>query len=438
MRVPILMSCLLCAATATAQKSTPLLENDMSTGKSKKIDAPADDFDASLDAALGGATGFSTKDLEAIVEKIRSELKRDRPRATPRIVMFLYPGKVTIEKLRAMREIYSDLEVIMDPCERSVCRDAVGRHIEIVGRAVGSGVVKGNGFTVTLRTLTLRTATQMHDTDVEVYSVPIADCIAAAKKSGGGAAWLDSRQKSDTDYVPIVTKAVQREANARRVSLSTVPAVSRSPAEVEVKLKAKGDRSRYEMQALDAFSAAIAGVRSNPASPSLDKVHLELNMDTQSPSGVRTFRISGSPIGQLLDKKLEGSVVWKSYVEEVKKGKDAGQRMEFSDDDAKGSAPAASGDAPEPDDNEAINTLAQNFTGLANCAREELRRNPKFSGLTLTFKWTPSGGADGVSVKEGPLQKSPVVGCLQKAMTAIHLPRFSGGARTIEYPIRVK
>lgn len=425
-------------ASAQALKPTPLVEDDLATGKRKQIDTPTDDFDASLDAALGGAAGFSTKELLGIADRIRAELKRDRPRATPRVVMFLYPGRITIEKLRAMREIYADLEVIMDPCERSVCREAVGKHIEMVGRAVQGGVAKGNGYQVTLRTVTLRTATQMHSAEVEVYQVPIADAMAAAKKPGGGVAWLDNRGKQDSDYVPIVTKAVQREAGNRRVVLSTVPAVARSSSEVEVRLKAKGDRSRYEMQAMDAFSAAVAGVRSNPASPSLDKVRIELSMDTQQPGQKeRLFRIAGAPVGLYLDKKLDGGSLWKSYVEEVKKGKDAGQRMDFSDDDAKGVTPSNE-PAGEPDDNEAIAVLGQNFASLGKCAKEEIGRNPKFTGLTLTFKWTPSGSAEGVSVKEANLQKGPLVGCLQSAMSSIRLPRFSGGARTIEYPIRLK
>lgn len=424
-------------AIAQGIRPTPLVEDDLSTGKRKQIDAPADDFDASLDAALGGAAGFSTKELLGIADRIRQELKRDRPRATPRVVLFLYPGKVTIEKLRAMREIYADLEVVMDPCERSVCREAVGKHIELVGRSVQGGVAKGNGYSVTLRNLTLRTATQMHSAEVEVYSVPIADCMAAAKKPGGGVAWLDSRQKQDTDYVPIVTKAVQREATSRRVALSTVPAVARSSSEVEVRMKAKGDRSRFEMQAMDAFSAAIAGVRSNPASPSLDKVHLELALDTQQPGQKeRLFRISGAPVGLYLDKKLDGSSLWKSYVEEVKRGKDAGQRMDFSDDDAKG---VGGGDpAGEPDDNEAVAVLGQNFQSLAKCAKDEIGRNPKFSGLTMTFRWNPSGAADSVSLKEANLRGGPLQHCLTSAMGSIRFPRFSGGPRTIEYPIRLK
>ncbi len=425
-------------ALGQALKSTPLVEDDLSTGKRKQIDAPADDFDASLDAALGGAAGFSTKELLAVDDRIRAELKRDRPRASPRVVMFLYPGRVTIDKLRAMREIYADLELIMDPCERSVCRDAVGKHLEVVGRAVQGGVAQGNGYKISMRTLTLRTSTTMHDANVEVYSVPIADCIAASKKSGGGVAWLDSRAKQDTDYVPIVTKAVQREATARRVALSTVPAVARSASEVEVKLKGKGDRSRYELQALDAFAAAVAGVRSNPASPSMDKVRIELLMDTQQPGmKERLFRIQGAPVALYLDKKLDAGSLWKSYVEEVKRGKDAGQRMDFSDDDAKGSTDLGGGGGA-PDDSEAIAVLGQNFAALGKCAKDEIGRNPKFTALTLTFKWTPSGAAESVAVKESNLKSGPLQPCLQAAMASIKLPRFSGGARTIEYPIRLK
>ena len=432
-----LLAVLSTAAVAQSLHPTPLVEDDLSTGKRKQIDSPSDDFDASLDAALGGASGFSTKELLGIADRIRQELKRDRPRATPRVVMFLYPGKITIEKLRTMREIYADLELIMDPCERSVCKDAVAKHIEMVGRTVANGVAKGNGYQITLRTLTLRTATLMQSAEVEVYSVPILDCIVASKKAGGGSAWLASRQQQNTDYVPIVTKAIQREATSRRVALLTVPSVARSTAEVEVRMKARGDRNRFEQQAIDAFSAAAAGVRSNPASPSLDKVRLELAQPSDSPGGkTRLLRTTGAPAGLFLDGKLNGSSFYKSYVEEVKRGKDAGQRMDFSDDEAQGSS--GTQEAAPPDDNEAIAVLAQNFSALGKCAREEIGRNPKFTGVTLTFRWMASGVAEGIGVKEPLLRGGPLVQCLVSALSSISLPHFSGAARTIEYPIRLK
>src|SRR5687768_4354621 len=172
MRAPwVVVLCVLSGAIAHAQpavRPTPLLHSDLQSGKKTKIDAPQNDLDSALDAALGGPQGFSTRELEAIDTKIRNELKRDRPRATPRIVLFLYPGKISVEKLKSMTEIFVDVELVMDPCERTVCREAVGKHIELVGRAIGQPSVSGPGYKLAFQNLTLKTQVQMHDAEVTV------------------------------------------------------------------------------------------------------------------------------------------------------------------------------------------------------------------------------------------------------------------------------
>src|SRR5262245_38459306 len=156
-----------------------------------------------LDSLVGGG-GFSTKPLDTIEDRLRAELGRNRPRATPHLVLFLYPGRVDMDKLRAMSEINVDVQVVMDPCERSVCRESVGKHIEMVGRAVGKVQISTQAYKINFKNLTLSTQTQMHDTEVETYNISIADCIAAAAKPGGGLAWLNARQKADTDFEPLM------------------------------------------------------------------------------------------------------------------------------------------------------------------------------------------------------------------------------------------
>ena len=90
---------------ADTSRETTLLQDDLSKNQRTRIDAPKDAFDSDLDAALGGPQGFSTKPLEQIEDRIRAELRRDCPRATPRLIVFLYPGRTSAEKLKAMREI---------------------------------------------------------------------------------------------------------------------------------------------------------------------------------------------------------------------------------------------------------------------------------------------------------------------------------------------
>ncbi len=120
----------------------------------------------------------------------------------------------------------------MDPCERSVCREAVGKHIEMVGRSVAKAAYATPGYKLVFKNLQLTTSTQMHDTEVLSYSVPIADCISAAGRSGGGMAWLDGQKHAVDDYVPLMTRAVAQKEQSHRVSLMGPPSVSRNDSSV--------------------------------------------------------------------------------------------------------------------------------------------------------------------------------------------------------------
>ncbi|HWE29350.1 MAG TPA: hypothetical protein VHB97_15180, partial [Polyangia bacterium] len=398
-----------------------------------RIDAPKDAFDADLDAALGGPQGFSTKPLEQIEDRIRAELRRDRPRASPRLIVFLYPGRVSAEKLKAMRDINVDIELVMDPCDRSVCKEAVAKHLELVGRAVGQPSLSGAGWRMNFQTLTLKTSTTLHDEEVAVYQVPIAACIAASKRAGGGVAWLDSQAHAEEQYEPIVTKAIARHAAEHRVALVGPPSVKRGSASVDVLVKVRGDRSRTQQQAIDAFAACAAGLRDNPKTPA--QAALEVDVDTGMRDGLRRFRAPGNPVGLYVDGQLSGADLWTSYVAEVKKGQ---QQLSFDDGEASGHAPAGDASAPDADDNEVVALLSANFAPLAACARSEAARNRAFRGVVVTFQWTGAGRAEKIDVKEAALRSSPLEACLAGAIGAMRLPRHNAAPRTIEYPIRVK
>jgi hypothetical protein len=423
-------------ARAQPARETPLLEDDLARGKRTRIDAPRDSLDAALDNALGGPQGFSTKELEKIEDRLKNELKRDRPRATPRLIVFLYPGKISAERLKTMSEVNVDIELIMDPCDRNVCKEAVAKHIELVGRAVGQPTVSGPGFKMTFQALTLKTSTTMHDQEVQVYKVPIAACVQAAQRPGGGIAWLDQQEKAEQDYEPIVTRAIARRAAERRVQLRVPPSVKREQGQVDVALQVHGDRSRTQEQAIQALAAAAAGLRDSPKSP--PEAALDISVDTGMRDGPRRFRAPGSPVGLYLDGRLTGGDLWANYVSEVRK--DA-QQLAFNDAEASGHGAAATGgdpDAPDPDDNEVIALLSSNFGALGACARTEASRNPRFHGVTITFEWTGQGRAEKIDVKEPALRGSPLQHCLAAAVAAVRLPRHNAGPRAIEYPIRVK
>jgi hypothetical protein len=426
-----LLALLLLSGLAAAQKTTPLLEDDLQKNKRTRIDAPRDSLDADLDAALGGPQGFSTKELEKVEDRIRNELKRDRPRATPRLIVFLYPGRIDADRLKSLSEVNVDIELVMDPCERTVCREAVAKHIELVGRAVGQPVIAGPNFKMIFKTVTLKTSTTLHDEEVLVYQVPIADCVEAARKPGGGVAWLDGQAKAEQDYEPIVTRAIARHAAQKRVALNGPPSVKRSGGEVDVTLKVRGDRARTQQQTIDALAAAAAGLRDNPKTPA--QASIEVNVDTGL--GARRFRAPGNPVGLYLDQRLSGGDLWANYVEEVKK---EGQRMAFDDGEARGGALGGDPDAPDPDDNEVIAVLSSSFGVIGGCARAEAAKNAGFRGVTVTFQWTGNGRAEKVGVKEAALRNGALARCLATAVGDLKLPRHNAAPRTIEYPIRVK
>src|SRR5262249_33693572 len=159
--------------------------------------------------------------------------------------------------------------------------------------------LSGPGWKAIFQTLTLKTSTTLHDDEVSVYQVPIAACIAASKKPGGGIAWLDAQSHAEEAYEPIVTKAIARRAAERRVSLPAPPSVKRGSSSVDVLVKVRGDRARTQQQAIDAFAACAAGLRDNPRTPA--QAALEVDVDTGMRDGPRRFRAPANPVGLYVD-----------------------------------------------------------------------------------------------------------------------------------------
>lgn len=420
-------------APARAEPSTPLLQDDLRAGKRTTIDAPKDSLDAELDSALGDAQGFSTKSLAAVEDRLRDELRRERPRASPRLVVFVYPGRVSMERLRAMREIFVDIELTIDPCSRSLCDDALAHHVELVGRAVGQPSLRGPGYTLTYKTLTLKAETDVRGDELITLEVPVADAVAAAQRPGGGRALLASRRRAESDYVPLLTKAIAQRAAQQRVPLVGAPEVTRGPGRVDIGLGLRPDRVRAEQQRLDALRAIGQALRANPATPKDGRIELRTEASGRGARPTR-YRCPIEPAELYADGRLDGRNLLGSYVEQVNEDKDA-QRMDF--DDGPGSGDDA-GPAGAPNDDEALAVLAAHFDALGGCARAQAQRSASFRGVTIVLAWAANGRVEKVDVKEPQLRGTPLPACLRQALAPLRLPRFSGGTRTIEYPIRLK
>ena len=90
---------------------------------------PADrQLDAMLDSAAGGKS-FSTKELQSIEIALRRYLQAARPRAMPRLLLFLYPGTISKSRLKELREVLVDVDILVDPCGRSVCHESVASTV---------------------------------------------------------------------------------------------------------------------------------------------------------------------------------------------------------------------------------------------------------------------------------------------------------------------
>ena len=315
-----------------------------------------------------------------------------------------------------------------------MCRETVAHQIELVGRAVGQPVRTTPNYKVTFQALTIKTVIDAHGGVVDALRVPMVDCVAAAARPGGGIAYLDRLATAQRDYEPLMVKAIAQKGAARRVTFAAPPSVARRGGQVEVALEIKGDRVRVQTQATDAFAAAAAALRTNPTTPA--ETHLEVVVDVPMRRvEKRRFRALGQPVMLFLDGKLDAAALWSSYVEEVKKGQEA-QRMDFGAD--AGGGAGAQDAAPAPEDNAALAVIGARFSSLAECAKAEVAKNPKFAGVTLAFRWTPSGRAEAVAPIEPALRGGTLAACLGRVMETIQLPRFAGAPRDIQYPIRVK
>jgi hypothetical protein len=333
MRLEPVLAAAFWAQTAAAQ-ITPLLKVDLKSGDETRIDGDQLDTDAALDAALGEALGevasnFSTRQLDAVVRKIVDGLRSLRPRSPATLLVFVAPGRVNLDRLRRLPEVLVDLELIIDPCDRSACTDSVATHIELVGRAVVSPEQQAGGTKLVFRTLAIRAATTFHDKETAVHVVPVEDAVAAAGQRGGGRAWLEDASQQEEKYEPLVSRAVARKAARRKVELDSAPVVTRAHGEVQVLLKVLGDRARVEQIVLDSLAAAVEGMRQNQATPAMQQIEIEFSMPGWKP---RRFQAAGPSVGQWLDGKIEARALWTTYVREIKKRKGAAE-LDFSDEE---------------------------------------------------------------------------------------------------------
>ncbi len=332
------------AGTAAAEKRTPLLAVDLETGSKRRIDPTRGntgvdrELDALLDKTAGGPS-FSTRDLEQIDKALRRFLKTSRPRAVPRLLLFIYPGRISKNMLKELRDIKVDIELVVNPCGRSFCADSVAKHIELLGRALKQAVIRTSSCTIRFNKIVIRTSTTIKGTHYNVYRFQAQEVVKASKSAGGGRQLIKRAQQAKRSYASTVTRSIAKQTKKRRLRLVRAPRVNRSSKEVQVDLEIKSDRNRLKPHIFAALIAAVEALRKNPLTPGSSQIKVVAHVAVRGKSR-RVFTCIGRPIRQYLDGKISRGEIWSTYVVEEKQG---GTHLTFDDDEAsgRGTAPAA-------------------------------------------------------------------------------------------------
>jgi len=430
--VPLLGLLLLAPVRGDADR-TKLVELDLKTGKRRAIDAgrPSTQADRQLDAMLDGATGgsaFSTKDLKSIEGALRRYLQAARPRAMPRLLLFLYPGRISKSRLKELREVLVDVDLLVDPCGRTVCHESVAKTVELLGKSLRQAVLRTRRYTVRFQSVTIRTVADVRGTDPEVFRFE-ADEVVRSGRAGNGRALVKRLTSAKESYVPQVTREVTRRVKSRRVALVGTPQVQRSRGSVSVAMEIRSDRTRYKTHVGAALIGAAEALAKNPLTPPSTQLRVVAEIRFRKVER-RTFTCMGQPLKLHLQGRMSNSELWSSYINEHRKG---GTQLSFSDEEAGGGSVGGGGDF---DGSRVQEILAAHFNELAPCLQKEASRSRRFRGVTLTFAVSPAGKAVKVGTKERA--SSGLKSCLGAALGRIRFPRHGGAPRGVEYPMYIQ
>jgi hypothetical protein len=429
----LLLAVLTVLALPALAERTKLLESDLKSGKLKKIDAagPKTTTDSELDSMLDKATGgaaFTTADLEKVEKALRRFLEAARPRAMPRLLLFLYPGRISANSLKELREVKVDVELVVDPCSRTVCTDSVAKHIELLGKAMRQATIRTSRYVVRFGAITIRTATDMRGADYDQFRFS-AEEVVRAGQSGGGGSLVGKLSSEKEGYPRQMVKEVSLRLRARRVRLGKPPAVQRDGRAVSVELEIESDRVRYKSDVLAAFAGAAEALRKSPLTPATASYRVIAAVPFRKLER-HTFTCTGQALGLYLDGKLNQGEVWGTYIVEKKKG---GTQLTFDDGEASGRRP--SGDDEDEGEDRTGDVLNANMSLLAPCITAEAARRRGFSGATLVFS-VSGGQAQAVRVKETGASAA-LRSCLQAALARIRFPKRRT-ARQVEFPMFIK
>ena len=400
------------------------MQLDLQTGRQLSIDGrgSGDRADADLDAALGDAFGqdFSTKELQQVASQVRRYLRAARPRAPAKMLLFLYPGRISRSGLNALREIAVDIELIVKPCARTVCNVAVGRHLDVLGRSMGSSQRRAGRHLVRFGRISVHTTTQFRRAERRTLTFSAAEVIKAGK-SAGGAQLIRQAQRARADYPRRLQRRLMRQARSRRLRFDRSPRIARHGQTVDVALWIKSDRVRVRSDVMAALRC-LAHALGAETGPQSGEVVVSARVSKREPP--RRFHSTVAALIEHASGKLSTAELWSSYVGEQRR--DA-RRMSFAtDDDAE--------PADRPDRTPEI--LAAKTAAFAPCLTRELRINPKFRSTTLDFAITRLGSAHDLKLS-GAGASLRLKSCLAKVLSRIRFGRIAA-PRRVRYPLSIQ
>jgi hypothetical protein len=424
---------LLAAAVPLSAKRTPLLEVNFKTGSKRRIDAagPQTAADRDLDAALGAAMGssFSTQDLERIAEALGRYLGHLRLRASARLMLFLYPGSVTRAALRELREINVDVDLLVDPCGRAVCREAVGQHLELVGKALRQAELRTRSYTVRFASVTVRTVSDLRGSEQDQYRFS-AEQVVRAGQVGSGTQLVRDVDAARAGYEKEMVRAISARLRAGRVQVDGAVEVQRARGAGTVRFAIRSDRVRYETHVTTALTATARALRASPITPSNTEVTVSALIAGRG-QGRQDFRAGLHPLGLYVDGQLGLRDLWSTYVVTKQRG---AKVLSFDDGEARGGS-LDDGDDDDGEDN-TPEILGAHFDALAPCLQAAAAQDKRFRGVTLLFS-VAAGQARDLRLKERGASAA-LQGCLQRALSQIRFPRRGGPPRQVSYPMYIK